>query len=223
MPIWSNAYLAQIISDGEEDISKKVHCLFNRSALTIVDNTATYALPPLFLSVILVSWKGRLLEPLTQKELMRYDSNYLTNKNTPFWYSIDSDGPGTIRFYPVPNENITAVTTNLFGSEIPNQVIISYFQAADTASANVTTPKWISRRLIKDYCLWRAFQQEGKGQNLKAASYFLNKFIVGVSQFKLLNKELTAIIQRLSHDILRPRFARPLLPISFGSHRNPLP
>lgn len=222
MPIWTQTYLDQLASDAEEDIAKKIDCLFARTALSIVNGTALYDLPAKYKNIYQVSWKGKRLEPLTRHILSLVDHDYLNNKSTPEFYSAEADGTGKIRFYPIPNVTIASVTTNLYGSAIPDRVIVSYFYVPDTANTVLSIPRWISRRLIKSYVLHKAFKIEGKGQNIEMSDYWHNKYLLGLEALKLATTNTNLIGHRRSPGhVFQTGFkpAKPVWPAKFGADR----
>lgn len=217
MPIWSDAYLAQLIDDAEvEIVNNELVSLFHRFSLQVTKSIATYTLPKYVKRIVRITWKGKKLEPLSQEELSRLDYQYRTTEGEPFWYSRIADGLYVIRFYPIINETVTSDDSGISGSDIENRVIVSCYRKPDTSSSVFQIPDYYARYLTKEYSLSRAFAVEGLGQNLKAALYYKNKY-EGLSG--LIN-EIKSSYQRAKSPNLREqvntRPARPILSSDFG-------
>jgi len=182
--IWSDSYLQQLINDGETDIVNKVTPIFERDSLAVTSGTATYTLPNFIIKIVQITWKGEVLEPLVLDDLLNQDQQYRTTTGKPVGYSYSQDGLRTLRFFPVCNETIGADDTNIYGSDIANRVIISYFRSPDTTQSTLQIPSYIGRRTIKPYVLWKAFKAEGIGQNINASDYYKNKYELLVRMFQ---------------------------------------
>lgn len=217
--IWTDAYLTQLIHDGEEDISVRVDCLFKRDSFTITAGNALYGLQDGLTDILQVTWLGKVLQPLTNYVLMRSDPKYMTNQSTPLYYSSDADGPSIIRFYPVPNVAVAQVvnTYNLTG--IQNGVIISYYYSAQPGNL-LTIPPWVAKRLVKLYVLYRAFAKEGKGQRLDLSVYYFKKYEKLIKHFTVLNMLPQMSRRRPNRErTLGFQLAKPVYPANYGTDR----
>lgn len=219
MPIWPDSYLSQLISDAEEDVvNQGVINIFNRFSISVTNGLATYTLPSNVKRILFVTWKGKPLTPITQKEAVALDTTYRTNKSEPQFYLRESDNFYIMRFYPVPNETIASDDTNIYGSDIKNRVIVSAYIAPDTTSSVFIIPSYIGRRLIKEYVCHMAFKSEGDGQNLRASDYFLKKYQRGLSLTKDVIKSLNRSEENVpSYNVYTGKPARPVLGVNFGT------
>lgn len=184
MPIWSDSYLQQLVNDGETDIVNKISPIFERDSLAVTSGTGTYVLPAFIMKMLQVTWKGDVLEQIVIDDLRSLDPKYRTNTGKPVAYSWSQDGYKTIRFFPVPNETIGADDTNIYGSDIANRVILSYFRSPDTSQSTLQIPEYMGRRAVKPYVLWKAFKAEGIGQNLRASEYHQRKYEQMIAMYK---------------------------------------
>lgn len=175
MSIWDAGTITRFAEQAETLFATDYPCVVERVALNVVSGTASYALPELLLSIRRVTWKGRKLHPVPTRLMNEYFQGALsTQTGRPEYYLFNGISANTIKLFPTPNENVASVTTDLYGAEIKNRVIIEYYQLPDHASK--TIPDFFRRRLIKAYTLQRCFAIEGKGQNLKNAKYHGQKF-----------------------------------------------
>lgn len=182
--IWSDSYIQQLINDAETDIVNKLTPIFERVSLAVTSGTATYALPAYIIKTVQVTWKGEVLDNLAQQDLYNLDQKYRTNTGKPIGYVWNADGYKTIRFFPVVNETIAADDTNIYGSDIANRVIISYYRTPDTTQSDFQIPTYMGRRAVKPYVLWKAFKAEGIGQNLNASAYYKQKYKQMIELYK---------------------------------------
>ena len=184
MPIWSDSYIQQLINDAETDIVNKITPIYERVSLAVTSGTATYVIPAYVIKIVQVTWKGDVLENITRDDLLNLDPQYRVNTGKPVGYSWSQDGYKTIRFFPVCNETIGANDTNIYGSDIANRVILSYFRSPDTSQSNFQIPSYMGRRAVKPYVLWKAFKAEGQGQNLTASKYHEQRYQQMINMYR---------------------------------------
>lgn len=189
MPIWSDSYIQQLINDGETDIVSKVTPIFERDSLAVTSGTGTYSIPDYIIKIIQVTWKGDVLENLAPDDFRILDQKYRSTTGKPIGYSWSQDGIKTIRFFPVCNETIGADDTNIYGSDIANRVIISYFRSPDTSQSDLQIPPYMGRRAIKPYVLWKAFKKEGIGQNIAASDYYEKKYRNQIDLYNMIKRK----------------------------------
>ena len=221
---FSNQYLADQANRGEIDISEQLgnKLLFVRFGLNTVSGTAIYDFPiPGIIHLRRVTWLGHKVWPLTLKEFeMEYGIRpaSATSQSRPFYYVLQGYGTNQIRFYPTPNQTITA-SGNVYGPDIVTNVVISAYRVADPTN-NVHIPGFILRRLVRYYVQWRCFLKEGKTQNIQAAKYFEKKYEAGIADLKfIMNKVPRAINNQMGDSFYfagdrRP--ARPQPPPEYG-------
>jgi len=210
-PIWTDAYLNELALEAERDIARETSRLFYRFSLAVTNAVPTYTLPTYIREIVQVSWKGRRLLSFHQEDAINFNKLYRTENGEPNYYLRSSDGMQTIRFVPVPNETIAASSSDTLldlSTELDDRVVISCYRRTDETATFVQLPDYLARRTIKAYVLWKAFAKEGKGQNLRAAKYYENKYRSLIVLATRVRSNLTRRIQRL-YDIrelnVRPR------------------
>lgn len=171
MAIWEAATLDRFSQEAEDIFAREFPCIISRTALAIVDGTHTYTLSDSIIDIRKITWKGKKLAPLTNRT---YRSFNLSSSGVPTEYIFDNVGQSKIHFFPTPSENISSTASNLFGSEIPNRVIVEHYRTPDYTTYVI--PTFFRRRLLKAYVLKQCFAIEGKGKNLKAAAYWSKKW-----------------------------------------------
>lgn len=181
MAIWSAATITRFVTEGEKEIAKAIKCLVTRVSLATVVGTAEYTLPTDCLFTTRITWKGKELEPMPAREFHAEDNT--TAQSEPLWYVFNQIGRNKVKFHPVPSEAFSLVVDDddLWGPAIGTSVIVEYYQVP---SDTVPIPVYIRRRLIKYYVLKSCFGLEGKGQNLKAAKKFQERFDFYLAIFK---------------------------------------
>lgn len=183
MSLFSAATITRFANEGENDFCNDRNCIVNRVALSIVNGTSEYTLSDTVQNIRRVTWKGKKLDPLPHRELRDYFQN-AGQIGQPFWYVFNNIGTNKIKFFPTPNETIASISSNLYGSEIANRVIVDYYIVPDNVT--YTLPSYFRRRLLKVYVLKACFAIEGQGQNIKSARYFDKKY----NTLKILYSEL---------------------------------
>ncbi len=193
--IWSESYLSGLLSEAEKFISTKANIYWTREALTIVSGQSTYSLGAYIKNITAVTWKGIKLDPVSFDEAnyLAYNSAVISesvkneySSSVPRFYTIHPTNTSVIRLVPTPNESLTpSGAEDLFGSDIGNHCIVSYYRVSDASS--FVLPTYVSRRFKKAYALYRAFLKEGKGQNLVASKYYKQKFELLFSYFEKIN------------------------------------
>ncbi len=171
--IWSNEILDRFVKEAEDHLVNDFPCLIDRLALDITSGTSEYTLPDYVTNIRRITWQGRKLDPMPHRQ-MREVFQPLTQTGKPYWYIFNNVGLLKIKFFPIPAENFTADQTNLFGSAIPDQVIVEFYRASDFDE--FTIPTIVKRRTLKAYVLSKCFAIESKGQDLKIAKYYADKF-----------------------------------------------
>lgn len=202
MSIWSDAYLTQLSTDAEQQINKDVQCIFNRFYLPTQQGVSVYTLPSFVRSVIRITWRGygldqenweelTLLTPATVFVAQGSSQNVETSNSRPLYYALHPTNPYDIRLYPTPNESFNTTGGDPF-SPSPNEPFctVSCYRNIDSTFADPTAllPRYIDRRTRKAYVLWKAFSQEGPGQNLTAAKYYQQKYTFLISRFTEINQ-----------------------------------
>jgi hypothetical protein len=171
-PLFSSATITRFANEAEDIFAREKQCIIERETIAITSGTHTYTLPDYIIDIRKITWKGKKLDPLSFQKLR--NNLDMVSTGTPDSYIYDNISASQIRFFPIPNENITSITTDLYGSEILNRVIIEYYRNPDHSIYII--PPFFRRRLLKSYINRCCFSIEGSGQNLKAAKYWDNKW-----------------------------------------------
>jgi len=174
MPVWTAAQINRFTLQAEELFCLEYQCIVNRVALDIVSGTSLYTLPDDVSDIRRITYRGLKVVPFSDRN-NRFYFEGMTSSGSPRFYIYNNQGQGAIKFFPTPNENITANQTNLFEpAAIAAQAIIEYYIVPD--GIGFALPDYMRRRLLKAYVLSQCFGIEGKGQNLKAAAYWQKKW-----------------------------------------------
>ncbi len=207
--IWTAATINRFTAEGEQEIASTVKCVKERVALDVVAGTATYVLPDDCLDITRLTWKGFKIDPFSARDY--HDLNDTSRSaSRPEGYIFNQQGRNTIRFHPIPDIDVDTISSDLWGSEIANRVIVEYNQMG-------TLPDYIRRRMIKYFVLERCFRIEGDGQNLKCATKMLARYNGYIDVFKKAYHEtFIAKLPQLSPSSGRRILAGPVLPSTFG-------
>ncbi len=188
--IWSDEILDRFYKEAEGHLTDDFPCLIDRIALDIVAGTGEYVIPDYVSNIRRLTWKGRRLDPLPERQ-MREAFQPAVQQGAPYFYIFNNIAFNTIKLFPTPNETVTTTTNNLYGSEIPNRCIVEFYRAPDNLSFSI--PTIVDRRIRKAFVLWKAFSIEGKGQDSKAAQYYKQKWDMLLKEFgSTLNELITA-------------------------------
>ena len=199
--IWTDALLNQLALDAAQEIGKRVTCLYNKFYLLVTQGVSVYTLDARVRDILRVTWRGRRLDCVTFQE-MQYlspatvfvgqgnSANIETSQSRPFWYTVSPTHPYDIRLYPTPNESFVAGPDPYSISVNEPYCVVSCYEHIDPTFTDPTSslPAYIARRSQKAYICWKAFEAEGRGQNLKAANYYHQKFDFLVEQFRYINE-----------------------------------
>lgn len=171
-------------NNAEDEFASQANCIVDRVALSIVSGTAIYNLPADCINIKRITYKGWKVFPLPHRDL-RSSFQSGTQQSRPYWYIFNNIGQLQIRFFPVPAETVASVSgVTLWGSAIQARCIVEYFRLPD--QVNFFIPAFFRSRLLTYYSNKRNFAMEGRTQDLKASSYWNNKF----DNFKLIYMEL---------------------------------
>ena len=195
MPIWTDSYLNQLAQDAIGQIASDVQCVWAREALTITAGISVITLPSYVRTVRRVTWRGRSLDPLNWEDLQILSPATIggfieSSQSKPLYYAMHPTKIYDIRLYPTPNESFNPSGINPYSPQVNSpSCIIDYYREPDVTETvpSISLPPYISRYLKKAYVLWRAFSSEGKGQNLRAAGYYKNKYNFLIEQFRSIN------------------------------------
>lgn len=161
--------ITRFSNEAEEEFARDYPCIIDRVALDIVANTSIYTLSDYVIDIRKILWKGKRLSPITHRYYRDY-SDQISTSSLPLEYVINNIGQMQIKFFPIPNVSIASIASNLFGSEVPNRVIVEFYRAPDFSTYKI--PDFIRNRTLNSYAQRSCYAMEGKLQNLKAARYW---------------------------------------------------
>lgn len=228
--IWSDAILNQYASDSLQQINTDVPCIFHKFYFASVVGQSVYTLPDKVVSVKRVTWRGRELYNLSWEELQIITPATVVVTGSgdtiegvigrPMWYALHPTNIRDIRLYPSPDEAF--LTTGDPYSQEPNEArfCISCMATIDNSDVLRSLPEYIQRRTVKAYVLWKCFEKEGPGQDLKASALYQSKYRFLIQRFKEINNgcfvskkysledTLSIDYRKYPRPILGPRFER---------------
>lgn len=200
--IWSDDFLNQLGVDAEQDINKRIQCIFEKCYLQTTVGLSTYTLPSYIRSLRRVTWLAKMLDPVSWEELTQLTPATAALQGTfasfseetvpsrPLYYAMHPTNPYTIRLYPSPDLALGTTGGNPY-STLPNEQFcaLSYWREVDSTLSNPLQmlPEYVDRRTRKAYVLWKAYEAEGKGQNLKASQYYKKKYDFLTERFNQIN------------------------------------
>lgn len=218
MSLFSSEQLARFEEQGEESFHNECHCLIDRIALPIEENESLYTLPNEVVDIRRVTYRGIRIYPISHRSMRKYFDG-INPTGTPTNYIYDNNGELVIKLFPTPAETIAPVQANLMSRDvIQTQCIVEYYLMPDGVGFKL--PSFIRRRLLKAYVLKCAFSVEGKGQNLKAAKYWSDKWDYMMEAYcsavrGLISTPRKLIASNLDYDLVKQlRVPRPVLPMS---------
>lgn len=227
MPIWTDTFLNQLQDDAERRIVADVTCLFHRFCLATTAGLSVYTMPSFVRSIKRITWRGRKVEPLSWEQFVLLtpatvfvsaNQKIETTNSRPQWYTMHPTNIGDIRFFPTPDESFDD-TGDPYSPDVGPKCIISCWRYVDTSLPQASLPNYIARRTIKAYVLWKAFESEGPGQNLKASKYYKSVYDFLIEQFRLINDGVFVSRKFSLGDGLfgleNYRYPKPLLPPNF--------
>jgi hypothetical protein len=228
--IWTEQYLTQLANDAIQRMNIDMPVIFEKQYLLINTGQSVYTLPPVVRRLERITWLGKKLEPVSWEELtalspMTVGGFIETSISRPQWYALHPTNPYDIRLYPTPDLTFDAASfagLNPY-AQLDNEqaCCISYKRDIDLTGLILTAqlPTYIQRRTQKSYVLWKAFSQEGKGQNKNAAKFYEMKYQFLTSNFMKINAQCF-LASRYSlgngdTEIDNFRYPRPTLPTQF--------
>jgi hypothetical protein len=212
--LWTKEYLDRVQLEGEEEIARETKCLIDRISIATHIDQSEYQLPDYVIDVRKVYWKGIRLDPRSGQDLSvsgyniqtwqdgafnglafssAFQGGYFVTEHIPgfgqtggkpteyFYYGF---GENIIRIFPSANEDLAFSEDGLWSTALPNSLIVEFYRTADGEVWKI--PDYFRRRTIKSYVLWKAFSQEGAGQNLKAAQYHKTRYLLLLARAKML-------------------------------------
>ena len=218
MELWTDDFLTYLQEQGEISLSSDVPCIFTRLSIPITAGIAEYELPEQIIRILRVTYKGfKVYAYSATSGRLEYQNVHPTSTSTgrPLYYIAHEYGRGVIRFFPTPNEDLSADpnTVNTTAG-INSQFIISAKVVADPSGLEFRLPDYIRRRTNKYYVMSRAYAKEGHSQNMKASQYFLNKYLFFKEELRRTMEEIPrAVTQQMGlNHFTSKQYPRPILP-----------
>lgn len=222
--IWTDTYLASLLSDAEQDISHDLRCIAQRFSLEIHAGQDIYDIPDNVTGIIRVTWQGHTVWPLVPDEVrnsIRFTPlTSSVGSNRPLHYLRQDYGVNKVQFFPAPTVNIVSDDSTInTQAGIRSQVIFMVWRESSPCDEIYQIPVWYRRQLLRYYAMHKAYLKEGVGQNVKASDYFKKKFDFAFNNFK----QSLISIHKARQTVLSPNvgtvpiIARPVLPVNFGT------
>ena len=233
--IWTDAQLSTWETDALGQIATDVNCIWACEALPVTKGVSVITLPAYVRTITRITWRGWTLDAANWEELSIMlapatvfvapgsTANFESSQGRPLYYALHPTNPWDIRLFPCPSESFTPSQISDPYSPTVNQpgCVVSYWREPDGTGTlpAISLPSYIARRTVKSWVLWHAFAAEGKGQDLKAANYYMQKYNFLISQFRAINegcfvgKKYSVDDGMLSTDNFR--YPKPLLPANF--------
>lgn len=163
--------------DYERELCAKHNLICDRLSLDLTAGIGEYQLPNYITNIRLVIYKGQEIKHKgMQASLITGDTPFSTVGSSPFEYVVNGKGQRVIRFYPTPLETIAAATGDLFSIDADKDaLIIEFYRTPSQDNLDIRLPEWCRRYLLKDYICWKAFNNEGPDQDMRAANYYASK------------------------------------------------
>lgn len=217
MPLFSSAELLRHYNQGENIFSDEHPFLVDRLAITIVAGTSVYTLPDYVRSIKRITYLGKYLDPLTRRD-QREAFQSATQRGRPFWYVFNNIGLNKIQLFPVPDTLVAGVTNLWSVASITTGVIVEFYRVTDNST--FVLPSWIKRQLLKQYVAAQCYRMDGRGNNLKLATYFEKRWALRKEEFSGLLEDVHSKPRKLCLTAISGSGwfpGRPLLPIDrFG-------
>jgi hypothetical protein len=225
MPIWSDSLLTQLTEDAAKAVNLTVPFAYHRFYLATTAGVSVYNLPEKVKSITRITWRGKKLEPLSWEEamilypgLVYADSSHKEegSSSVPYHYVQHPTNRRHIRILPTPNESLLDTGGDPY-APLPNEAFctVTCWRYWDETEAPL--PDYIDQRIRKAYALWKAFQKEGVGQDMKASSYYESKYEFLLEQFKRINSSVfvSKKYSLASQNFMGRRPPKPVLPPNF--------
>ena len=152
--LWTDSFLDQLSTDAEQEICKRIDCLYERICLATTAGVSVYVLDKKIRSLLSVAWLGRRLDAVSWEELQyltpataivnegsgpSYPSTGVeTSIGKPLYYAIYPTAPFAIRLYPCPNLSLSASAENPYGGAYNGQsCVIGYWRNVDISGGSI--------------------------------------------------------------------------------------
>jgi hypothetical protein len=210
--IWAEAELTIYVKEGQADLVRRTGCLWVRdqpAGLIPTASTGTYTLPTNLIQLERITYQNIKMYPLTHRQAAMRDPLYRTTEGVPRFYLLETDGIGTIRYVSVPAD--TGAATD---------ITVEYQKRAATLATDGTSLDIPDRYAdyVRHFVMWKAYERDGPGQNLKMANHYLARYEEGIARMlKRRTQAHAARITRLGGGTSKEPLGRPRLPWQYGS------
>ena len=196
-PIWTDDFLNGLAAAAEKQIAIDVPCIFQIFSMPTTTGVSVYTLPSFVKGVRRVTWLGRKVEPLNWEQFVLLtpatvfvgpgnSHNIETSNSRPQWYTQHPTNVKDIRFFPTPDRTFPG-TDDPYKPTPTSGCLIAYNSYINNNSPLTSLPSYVDQRTRKAYILWKAFEQEGVGQDMNAAKYYKSLYSFLIEQFNLIN------------------------------------
>lgn len=220
MELWTEATLNAMKAEAERELSNRVPHIFKRFTVSVVQGENIITLPSNVQEVISFYYKGKKVDSKLFLEGHQLVNNALgTNEGDPRYFIRMYQGTLKLMVYPRFPETITADDTALTNyNQYKEKVVISAWVMSDPTDDNYRTPAFFLRRLIKHYVNMRAYMSEGKGQRVRAAGYYAQKWDLAIQHLFNAKQALYKFVMKgmMPTKIGPLKPSRPVLPPQFG-------
>lgn len=217
---FTTAQLERFRQDAELDVAE-LDVIVDRIALSVVRGQSDYELPEYLTSIRSITYRGEHLTPYSGQELIRSGSTPMfAELGKPREYIFSYRGVATIALYPRPEETIAAPVTSLWeNTAIQNGVIIEFYRGPDFTSEVYRIPPILRSCYFEDYIYSRAYEIEGKEQDMAAANFHEKLWQESFKEIKdVVNQIRKCVSYEVRPQIFNGQVAQkhPRLPSNFG-------
>lgn len=183
---WSDLDLNAYIQEGYSLFIAQTQLFWDSAYLNDDADVAVVSLPADFWKVDRVTWDYQEISELTPRQLRAHDSQYKTlTSREILGYLVEQEAKNQLRKYPVPAQDCPTDDAD------PLNTRLDYYQRAPTLANDASTfacPDWCLKH-IRNWVMYRVYNQKGEGQDLKLAQHFRERFDRGVLRtFRRLNR-----------------------------------
>lgn len=223
--LWSDSVIERFINEAEVDATDNINTIWQRFSLNIIANQNTYSLPDNLKSITRMTWMSYAVNMLSQQEISLLSPTYMTQQSSqPRWATMQFEGYHTLRLYPGPSTSLPILSdqnTIYTDANLLNEFVVSAYMYSEEYVPFIEIPDYFARKTVRFYVMWKAYAQEGIGQNLKLSDYYGAKYVRQIQLDQEAIGMLNAGKKRQLTDIAiqRPwKRARPILPPTFGTY-----
>jgi hypothetical protein len=217
---FTSAQLLRYSNEAEMEVSK-LKWIIDRIALTVSSGVSQYQLPSYAMDVRKITYKGNTLTPYSGREMINSTSSPVNvSTGVPKTYVFSYFGQGVIQLFPTPNTNVSAPATSLWEeTAITNGVIVEFFRTPHSSDESLRIHEEIRDAFFEDYIYGRAYEVEGKEQDLTAARFHRKLWENALSEIQTIPTKINkCVVKEMRSHIFNSQTLnpRPHLPPQFG-------